>query len=473
MGRRNRRNRQKLVTDISVIRMAAEGKAIAHKKDGKILFVDGAMPDDVVDVLITKNRKDYAVGKVVEIKQASDKRIEPFCKHFGSCGGCKWQFISYEQQLEYKQQMVEEALRRVGKLTFPPLMPILGAEPNVYYRNKMEFTFSNKRWLTLEEIKSEEHIERNAVGFHVPNKFDRIVDIEHCYLQDEPSNSIRNEVRKYALEHELSFYDIYEHHGLLRNLIIRTSTLGETMLIFCFGEDQPENVKALLAHTLEKFPDITSLNYVVNTKKNDTIFDLEIINVHGRPFIYEKLEDFKYKISPKSFFQTNPFQAERLYQVVRDFSELKGHETVYDLYAGTGSIGIFVAKNCKKVVGIEEVEAATIDAKFNAELNNLDNTTYLCGDVKNILQPDFLAQYGQADVLIVDPPRAGLHGDVVQQILTFKPQKIVYVSCNPVTQARDLQLLCETHYSIKKVQPVDMFPHTYHVENVVQLLLNS
>ncbi|MEZ4887888.1 MAG: 23S rRNA (uracil(1939)-C(5))-methyltransferase RlmD [Chitinophagales bacterium] len=463
MGRK-----RKIVKELEITKIAAEGKGMA-RRDGKVIFVENAVPGDIADVYITKNRKDFAIGKVSEMKEPSTDRIDPFCEYFGVCGGCKWQYLPYEKQAHYKQAIVEESFQRVGKLEFPPLPPILQAEKSQYYRNKMEFTFSNKRWLSLEEVNSDTPIEnRNALGLHVPGLFDKVVDIEHCYLQGEPSNDIRNEFRKYAKENELTYYDLREHTGFLRNLIIRTSTLGELMVIVSVAEPKQEVIEAILDYILRQFPQITSLHYVVNQKKNDTLYDQDIITYHGRGYIFEAFEDLKYKISPKSFFQTNPYQGVRLYQVVRDFADLKGDELVYDLYTGTGSIALFLARQCKQVVGIEEVEAAIVDAKFNAELNEMDNTAFYAGDVKEMLGGDFVAANGVPDVLVTDPPRAGMHRDVIERILEMAPAKIVYVSCNPVTQARDLQWLSET-YSIEKVQPVDMFPHTYHIENVVLL----
>lgn len=465
MGRK-----RKIVKELEITKIAAEGKGMA-RREGKVIFVENAVPGDIADVRITKNRKDFAIGKVFELKKESPDRVEAFCEYFGVCGGCKWQHLSYEQQAKYKQEIVEESLQRIGKLEFPSIMPILGAEKTQYYRNKMEFTFSNKRWLSLEEVNSDEAIEkRNAVGLHVPGLFDKVVDIEHCYLQGEPSNDIRNAIRQYAKDHELTYYDLREHKGFLRNLIIRTTTLGELMVILSVAEPKQDVIEALMNHLLCEFPQITSLHYVVNQKKNDTLYDQDIITFHGRGYIFEAFEDLKYKISPKSFFQTNSYQGVRLYQIVRDFAELKGDELVYDLYTGTGSIALFLAKNCRKVVGIETVEAAIEDAKFNAELNGMDNTAFYAGDVKEMLGGEFVEANGMPDVLVTDPPRAGMHKDVVERILEMSPSKIVYVSCNPVTQARDLQLLSES-YSIEKVQPVDMFPHTYHIENVVLLKL--
>ncbi|MFK7903674.1 MAG: 23S rRNA (uracil(1939)-C(5))-methyltransferase RlmD [Chitinophagales bacterium] len=464
MGRK-----RKIVKELEITKIAAEGKGMG-RRDGKVIFVENAVPGDIADVRVIKNRKDFAIAKIFELKTPSTDRIEPFCEHFGICGGCKWQHLSYDQQTIYKQEIVEESLRRIGKLDFPDLLPILKAEKTQYYRNKMEFTFSNKRWLSFEEVNSDAKLEhRYAVGMHVPGLYDKVVDINHCFLQGSPSNEIRNGVRDYAKTHELTYYDLREHKGLLRNLIVRTSTLDELMVILSVAEPQQSVIEALLDHLLCQFPQITSLHYVVNQKKNDTLYDQDIITYHGRGHIFEVFDDLKYKVSPKSFFQTNPYQGVRLYQIVSDFADLKGEELVYDLYTGTGSIALFLARQCKKVVGIEEVEAAIVDAKFNAELNGMDNTAFYAGDVKAMLGGEFVEENGTPDVLVTDPPRAGMHRDVIERILEMAPAKIVYVSCNPVTQARDLQWLSEA-YSIEKVQPVDMFPHTYHIENVVLLV---
>lgn len=470
MGRRRRK--PTVIKEVTVEKMAAEGKALV-RHNGKVVFVEDAIPNDVIDIFVTKKKKDYAIGRIDKLHQASPQRIEPFCTHFGTCGGCKWQFVSYEQQLAYKQHMVAEAFQRIGKLPEHDILPILGADPTTYYRNKMEFTFSNRKWLTLAQIQDETaEYDRNAVGFHVKGMYDRIVDIEHCYLQAEPANLIRNEIREFAKAHGISFYDIKAHEGFLRNLIIRSSTLGETMVILSIGKEDVKQRTALLEHLVNKFPQITSLHYVINPKKNDTINDLEVVTFHGKGFIVEKLGSLTYKISPKSFFQTNSYQAVTLYDTIKKVANLQGDEVVYDLYCGTGSIGIYVANNCKKVIGVEEIPAAIQDANYNAQLNGLTNTTFYAGDAKEILTPEFFEQNGQPDVLITDPPRAGMHKEVVAQILQIAPKRLIYVSCNPVTQARDLQALCE-QYDLQTIQPVDMFPHTYHVENVVSLTLKE
>ena len=464
-----RRRRKKILPNIEITEMAPEGKGFA-RLDGKVIFVENAVPGDTVEVFVEKNRTDYAKGRISLIEKPSELRVDSFCSHFGTCGGCKWQFLEYEQQLKFKHQIVVDALQRTGKLyDLKEIKPILPSLESRYYRNKMEFSFTNSRWLTEEEVNSGEEIaDRNALGFHVPKMFNRVVDVTECFLMDDFHNKIRNAVRDYAHEHEMSFYDFTEHNGLLRNLTIRSSTLGEWMVLVAFGEEHQEKREGLLNFLQEKFPKITSLHYVINEKRNDTIFDQDVITWNGRGHIYEQLEELKFKISPKSFFQTNPKQAERLYNVVREFAQLKGDEMVYDLYTGTGSIAQFLARYCQKVVGVEEVADAITDAIHNAELNKLDNCEFVVGDVKNEFTPDFVAKYGQPDLLITDPPRAGLHADVVQNILDIAPPKIIYVSCNPVTQARDLRLLSEK-YDVTEVQPVDMFPHTWHVENVVLL----
>ncbi len=464
MGRR----RRKILESLEITDLVAEGKGLT-RKDDKVIFVENAVPGDIVDVKIKKNKKSYAEGFVYNLVKESPDRIPPFCQHFESCGGCKWQFLSYEKQLQFKEKIVRDNFERIGKLNADSMLPILGSAKIKNFRNKLEFTFSNKRWITLEEAETgAEIIQPNAVGFHVPKMFNKIVDITECHLQESPSNEIRNAVREFAFENDLTFYDLMNHTGLLRNLIIRSSIKGELMVILSVAQPEHENIEAIMKHLDEKFSEITSLHYVINQKLNDTIFDQEIICWKGKGFIDEYLEELKFKISPKSFFQTNPYQALNLYSVVRDFADLKGNETVYDLYTGTGSIALFMARYCKKVVGVEEIADAIKDAKFNAQENNLNNSEFVVGDVKNEFNKSFVDKHGQPDLLITDPPRAGLHGDVVKNILEIMPPRIVYVSCNPATQARDLALMTE-HYEIKKIQPVDMFPHTYHIENVVLL----
>ena len=467
--RKNRRKRKKMIEQVELTAMAAEGKAMG-RKDGKVIFVENAIPGDVVDVLTSKNKPDYAIGRVYKFHEKSPLRIEPFCKHFKMCGGCRWQYITYEQQLTYKQDIVEEAFRRVGKLEFEEILPIRGADETTHYRNKLEYTFSNSRWIFEEEIEAGVEIpHKNALGFHVPKLYHKIVDITECFHQPAPSNEIKNMVRDYALEHGLTFYDLLEHTGFLRTLTLRNSLAGEWMVIVCLAEENKEQREGLLDALLEKFPQITSLHYVINSKLNDTLYDQDIITYHGKGYIDEYLEELKFKISPKSFFQTNPKQALNLYGIIRDFANLTGDEVVYDLYTGTGSIAQFLARYCKKVVGIEEVADAIKDANYNAKENNLTNCHFITGDVKEHLNGDFVAIHGHPDLLVTDPPRAGLHPTVVANILNIYPKRIIYVSCNPVTQARDLGLM-SSHYRIEKIQPVDMFPQTYHIENVVLLV---
>lgn len=464
---RKKRNLPQL-EGIEIAGVAAEGKAIAKLEDG-VVFVPHAVPGDIVNIQLTKKRKSFMEGRVLEYLKLSDDRIEPFCEHFGVCGGCKWQMLPYEKQLENKEDEVINNLLRIGKVELPQHRPILGSKKTEFYRNKLEFTFSNKRWMTYEEVEEGKEFETmNALGFHVPGRFDKVLDINKCWLQDDIQNRIRNEVRKYALEHNLSFFDIREQEGFLRTMIIRTSTTGELMLIITFYHEDKEAREALLTHIGDSFPEITSLLYVINEKGNDTITDQEIITFKGNDCIYEEMEGLRFKIGPKSFYQTNSEQAYELYKVAREFAQLTGNEVVYDLYTGTGTIANFVAKEAKKVVGIEYVPEAIDDAKLNAEINGLNNSYFFAGDMKDVLNEEFLATHGKPDVIITDPPRAGMHNDVINTILFASPERIVYVSCNSATQARDLSLLDE-QYRVVEVQPVDMFPHTHHVENVVLL----
>lgn len=452
-----------LITDV-----AAEGNAIA-KIDDIVLFVEGVIPGDVVNVQITRKRKRYYEGRVLEIVTPSKDRLPAFCKHFGTCGGCKWQILPYEKQLFYKEKQAKDQLERIGHVSVEEFLPILGSECKEYYRNKLEFTFSNKRWITADEVKTNAEItDSNALGFHVPRLFDKVVDIEHCHLQGDPSNQIRNFIREFALAHNYTFFDIRNHTGLLRNLIIRTSTNGECMVIVVFYEKQNEQINALLTALHEQFPQITSLLYIINQKANDTIGDQEVLTFYGKDFIIEEMENLQFKVGPKSFYQTNSKQAYELYKIAREFAQLTGNELVYDLYTGTGTIANFVARNAKQVIGIEYVPEAIEDAKINSQLNNITNALFYAGDMKDILNDAFIAKHGNPDVIITDPPRAGMHEDVVETILRAMPKRIVYVSCNPATQARDLQAL-STAYTIKKSRAVDMFPHTQHVENVVLL----
>ena len=456
-----------LIEGFEISGVAAEGKSLGKWND-MVVFVDGGVPGDIVDLQIIKKRKRHAEGLIVKMVRPSDMRVEPFCRHFGVCGGCKWQSIPYEKQLEYKQQQVEDQLVRIGHLDIPEISPILGSQLTERYRNKLEFTFSPKRWLEKKDMDNPEITDMNALGFHIPGRFDKILDIEECCLQAEPSNAIRLAIKKFALENEYPFYDIRTHEGYLRNIIIRTSTTGEIMLIVIFASRDDEKQNRLLQFVADSFPEITSLMYVINDKLNDSVGDLDVHLFSGRDHIFEDMEGLKFKIGGKSFFQTNSLQARTLYNVVRDFAELKPEDVVYDLYTGTGTIALYVARSCARVVGVEYVEEAIADARINAEVNNISNSTFYAGDMKDVLNQDFIKRNGTPDVIILDPPRAGIHPDVAQTILNAAPRRIVYVSCNPATQARDLALLNE-RYRITKVQPVDMFPHTQHVENVVRL----
>lgn len=456
------------VENAEIVDISSEGKSVA-KVDGMVIFVDGGVPGDVADVMITRKKNNYAEGHVVTIKKASPNRLQPKCEHFGHCGGCKWQHMNYETQLVFKQKTVADALTRIGHLDISTLKPIFANKEDYFYRNKLEFSFSDKKWLTNEEVKSGVEIDnRNALGFHIPKMFDKILDIKNCYLQEEPSNSIRNEIRDFANKHELTFFGVRNKTGLLRTLMIRSSSNGELMVLIQFFENQPENIELLLTHLKIKFPQITSLQYVINQKGNDTLQDLEIITFYGRDHIFEEMEGLKFKISAKSFYQTNSPQAYELYKITRDLSGLTGNEVVYDLYTGTGTIANFVAKKAKKVVGVEYVEDAVIDARNNSEFNGIKNTLFYAGDMKDVLNDEFVSKHGKPDVIITDPPRAGMHEDVISVILNAAPKRIVYVSCNPATQARDLAMMVG-HYDIKLIQPVDMFPQTAHVENVVLL----
>lgn len=470
---------------------AAEGKSLA-KVDGKVIFIEGVVPGDVVDVQLGRNKKDWAEGRPLRFHSYSADRVKPFCSHFGVCGGCQWQMLPYEKQLLYKQKQVRDNLQRIGKVALPEMMPILGAKETRYYRNKIEYTFGTKEFLPAAEFKKirEEKVastsgdsalqvssmggdlEGAVAGFHAKGMFDKLVDIQTCYLQDEPTNAIRLAVKKFAKENKYTFYDIRNHVGFLRTMQVRLCTTGELMVNIVFGEENKSNRKALLDHILQQFPAITTLLYTINTKKNDSLFDLEPVVYYGKGYAIEKLEDFQFKIGPKSFFQTNTKQGEQLYKVARDFAELSGNEIVYDLYCGTGSIGIFVSKKAKKIIGVEMIAAAIEDAKENAALNNLSDTAFFAGDVIEVCNDDFFAEHGRPDVIITDPPRAGMHEKLVRKILEMAAPTVVYVSCNPATQARDLNLLDE-RYAVTKIQPVDMFPHTLHIENVVQLKLRG
>lgn len=460
-----------ILENITITGVAAEGKAIA-KVDNLVIFVPYAVPGDVVDLQIRRKKHSYAEAEIIRFHQYADKRSQPFCPHFGVCGGCKWQCLPYEEQLRYKQQQIVDNLTRIGKIELPEVSPILGSRLTREYRNKLEFGFSNKKWLTQEVINSGEKVEvMDAVGFHIPGAFDKILDIDTCYLMDDINNRLRNGIRSYALEHGLEFFDLRAQHGLLRNMMIRTSATEEIMLLiqFCIRtEEEQQQANEVLAYVHETFPEVTSLLWVNNLKCNDTIGDLEVHTYAGTDFIYETMEDLRFKVGPKSFYQTNTEQAYELYKVARNFAGLTGNELVYDLYTGTGTIANFVAHQARQVIGIEYVPEAIEDAKVNAEINGLANTLFYAGDMKDILNREFIDRHGTPDVIITDPPRAGMHTDVIDTILFAAPRRIVYVSCNPATQARDLQLL-DGAYRVVAVQPVDMFPQTHHVENVVLL----
>jgi len=492
-----------LLEKILVTGYAAEGKSLA-RQDGKVIFIEGAVPGDVVDVFVSTNKKDYGEGRATHFHEYSTERTAPFCQHFGTCGGCKWQMLPYQKQLEYKQQEVAQNFRRIGKVELPEMMTIVGADNSIHYRNKLEFTFSNKRYLTAEEIKTlpppahllkkgaeneinpsqidanqdieSKNIYNNngggALGFHVPRIFDKIIEIQECFLMGDVNNKIRNCIRSFALENNYSYYDIKQHTGWLRNIIIRYCHTGELMVNICLGYEEESATKKLLDFLLQQVPSITTLLYTINTKWNDTIYDLHPVVYHGKGFVVEKLESFSFKIGPKSFFQTNTLQAEKLYSITRDFASLSGNEIVYDLYCGTGSIGIFVSKLAKKIIGVEVISEAIEDAKINAALNNIEHAEFFAGDVIKICDDDFFAKHGKPDVIITDPPRAGMHEKLVIKLLEIAAPKIVYVSCNTATQARDLGLLSEK-YSVEKIQPVDMFPHTHHIECVVLLKLKN
>ncbi|MDC6363929.1 MULTISPECIES: 23S rRNA (uracil(1939)-C(5))-methyltransferase RlmD [Flavobacteriaceae] len=464
-----RKSRRQTFEQVEVVDAGAKGKAVGKAPDGRVIFLSNAVPGDVVDVMTTKKRKAYFEGIATHFHTLSDRRTEAKCEHFGVCGGCKWQHMAYEHQLHFKQKEVENNLKRIGHLDLPDTNPILGSKKQYFYRNKMEFSFSNSRWLTQAEINSEKDFEnRNALGFHIPGMWDKILDIKKCHLQEDPSNAIRLEVKKFAVNHGMSFFDPRKQEGLLRTLMIRTSSTGEIMVFFQFFEDNTEQRELLLNHVQQNFPKITSLLYVINSKQNDTIYDQEVICFSGRDHIFEEMEGLQFKINAKSFYQTNSEQAYELYKVTRDFANLSGHELVYDLYTGTGTIAQFVSKQAKKVIGVESVPEAIADAKANAEHNQISNVEFFVGDMKNVFNSEFIAQHGQPDVIITDPPRDGMHKLVVEQLLQVAPKKIVYVSCNSATQARDLALMKEL-YHVAKVQPVDMFPQTHHVENVVLL----
>ena len=466
MSRRKKKNL--IFENIEVIDAGAKGKTIAKSPDGRVVFLSNAVPGDVVDIQTGRKRKSYFEGKAIKFHKLSDRRTEPVCDYFGTCGGCKWQHMNYESQLFYKEKEVIQNLKRIGHLELPEITPILGCEKQYFYRNKMEFSFSSKRWLTYEEIQSEEEINsKNACGFHIAGMWDKILDIDKCHLQEDPSNDIRNFVRGFCIENNIEFFDPREQVGMMRTMMVRISSNGEIMLVIQFFKED-KTKRELLLNAIDNEFNITSLQYVINGKGNDSIYDQEVVLFKGRDHIFEEMEGLKFKINAKSFYQTNSEQAYELYKITRDFANLKGDEIVYDLYTGTGTIAQFIAKKVKKVVGVESVPEAIIDAKENAKNNNIDNTHFFVGDMKDVFTQDFINENGQPDIIITDPPRDGMHKKVVEQILNILPNRIVYVSCNSATQARDLAIL-DAKYKITKTQAVDMFPQTHHVENVVLL----
>ena len=466
---RRRKQRKQIFENVEVIDAGAKGKTIAKAPDGKVVFLPNAVPGDVVDVQTFKKRKAYYEGKATVFHKLSDKRTEPVCEHFGTCGGCKWQNMAYEHQLFYKQKEVTNNLTRLGHIDLPEVTPILGSENQYFYRNKMEFSFSDSRWLTLEEVQSDADLgDRNALGFHIPGMWDKILDVKKCHLQADPSNAIRNAVKQFAVKNELEFFNTRNQTGLLRTMMIRTSSTGDIMVLIQFFKEDKTKRELLLDFIAERFPQITSLQYVINGKANDTIYDQNVVCYKGTDHIFEEMEGLRFKINAKSFYQTNSAQAYKLYKITRDFAGLIGNELVYDLYTGTGTIAQFVAKKAHKVLGVEAVPDAITAAKENAQLNEINNVEFFVGDMKHVFNTEFINTHGQPDVIITDPPRDGMHKDVVQQILNIAPEKIVYVSCNSATQARDLALM-DAMYKVTKTQAVDMFPQTHHVENVVLL----
>lgn len=466
-----RKKRLPIFDNIKVIDAGAKGKAIAKAPDGRVIFLSNAVPGDVIEVQTFKKRKAYYEGKAINFKTLSDKRTTPVCEHFEVCGGCKWQHMKYDDQLFYKQKEVINNLTRIGHLELPEITPILGSKKQYFYRNKMEFSFSSNRWLTLEEIQSDKEIDnKNALGFHIAGMWDKILDINKCHLQEDPSNDIRNSIKEFAIKNNLSFFDPRHQKGQLRTLMLRISSIGEIMLVIQFFEDDPDKRNMLLDHIANKFPTITSLQYIINQKANDTIYDQKIILFKGRDHIFEEMEGLRFKINAKSFYQTNSDQAYELYKIARDFAGLNGKQIVYDLYSGTGTIAQFIAKKSRKVIAIESVPEAIADANENALLNNIKNVEFYVGDMAKLFTDEFMANHEHPDVIITDPPRDGMHKKVVEQLIKIAAQKIVYVSCNSATQARDLAILDEK-YKILKTQAVDMFPQTHHVENVVLLEL--
>jgi 23S rRNA (uracil1939-C5)-methyltransferase len=462
------KKRLPLIKQATITDIAAQGKALA-RIDNFVTFVSNALPGDVVDIQLTRRRKSYQEGYAVRFHALSDKRATPFCEHFGACGGCKWQDLKYNEQLYYKQKEVTDILTRIGKVFLPPIEPIIGSLSEKFYRNKLEFTFSNRRWLSREEILEQGKItEKKGLGFHIRSKFDKILDLKNCWLQPEPSNSIRQRIRDYTTDESFIYFNMLNHTGLLRNLIIRTSLTGEVMVALIFFENDTDAINKILSHIKDVCKEITSLMYAINSKANDSIYDLEFILFSGKDHIIERMDNLEFRIGPKSFFQTNAAQGLVLYRLVKDYAGLKGNETVYDLYTGTGTIAIFLAGLARKIIGIESVDEAVCDARMNSSVNNITNTSFICGDIRDVLNEELFLQEGYPDVVVTDPPRAGMHPEVINSILKASPQKIIYISCNPATQARDINLL-SFQYEISGVQPIDMFPQTYHIENLVLL----
>ncbi len=462
-----------LLENVEILDAGAEGKAVA-RFENMVVFVPWAAPGDVVDIQVTKKKKQFYEGRIVKYHSCSPLRIEPFCSHYGLCGGCKWQHLGYEDQLKFKQKQVIDNFSRIGKFDFPEINTIIPSKNTQYYRNKLEFTFSDFKWMVGDKFTHKEPGERNlnGLGFHLPGLYDRIVDIDHCYLQPEPSNKIRNAVRNFAIENNITFYNVKKQEGYLRNLLIRNSSEGDIMVILVVKDDEPEWLQSILNHLKESFLQISSLMYVINGKKNDDITDQDVICFCGKDHMIEEMEGLRFKVGPKSFYQTNRDQAYELYKTARDFAALTGRERVYDLYTGTGTIANFIAKQASEVIGVEYVESAIADAKVNSKINGIDNTAFFAGDMAKVLNEEFIEANGRPDVIITDPPRAGMHEKVVSQMIKARPDRIVYVSCNPATQARDITLMDE-FYKVEKVQPMDMFPHTHHVENVALLSLRK
>lgn len=472
MGRR-RRTKTRRINNLSIEKIASEGKGLARDEEGKVIFVDYGIPGDVVDAFVYKSKKDVGIARIEKVIQPSALRVEPFCSHFQVCGGCRWQHVSYDTQLEFKHQTIQEAFDRIAKVSMPDIPAVLGGQNSQYYRNKLEYSFSNSRWLTREQIDSgHDYDKEHALGFHVPNFFDKIVDIDHCYLQKEPSNAIRLALREFAIDQDLSFYDHRKKEGFMRNVIVRTSALGEVMVIVVFGYENAALRERTLNFLRAEFPQITSLNYMINEKLNDSLHDIEAIHYSGKEFLDEKLGHCHFKIGPKSFFQTNTEQAKVLYDVTEEFAELTGKQIVYDLFTGTGTIANYVATKAAQVVGIEIIPEAIVDAEANARLNGNDNCVFFAGKVEDLFSDQLIEEHGAPDVIILDPPRAGIHQNVVDQLIKLKCPTIVYVSCNPATQARDVSLLSDW-YEVTKIQPVDLFPQTFHCENVIQLKLKD